>query len=118
MMLTEQVFAKAALLTGQLEQHSTELLKVFCRTAVTALEAELRDGVDISDCREEFLTAASLYALAALQEAAQAGSIAEFRAGDLTVKRGGGENAAVSMRRQAQRMMQPWRKDRFDFRGV
>ena len=118
MMLTDQIFAQAALLTGQLDDRQTELLKVLCLSAASSLNNRLRDGLTEEDCKADFVAAASLYALAALNEAGQAGGLEEFRAGDLTVKRSGMDTSSRCLQRQAELIMQPFLKDSFAFLGV
>ena len=118
MMLKEQIFAQAALLAGPLEERQTELLKLLCQTAAAALENRLREGLTADDCRADFVAAASLYALAALNEAGKNGGIEEFRAGDLTVKRSGMDTSSRCLQRQADLIIQPFLKDSFVFAGV
>ena len=115
MMLTQQVYAQAAILAGQLEEGQAELLRVLCEVAANSLTVRLRDGITPEDCKAEFIAAASLYALAALNEAA---TVEEFRAGDLTVKQGGADAASRCLHRQAELIIGPMLKDRFAFRGV
>lgn len=115
MMLTQQVFAQAVLLAGQLDEQQSDLLRVLCQAAAASLTARLRDGITPEDCKAEFIAAASLYALAALNEA---GAVEEFRAGDLTLKRSGTDTASRCLQRQADQIVAPLMKDRFSFRGV
>ena len=74
----------------------------------------------VEDCKADFVAAASLYALAALNEAGSGTAVEEFRAGDLTVRQGGGHRDAASrcLQRQAEMMILPYLKDRFSFLGV
>ena len=118
MMLTELVFAQAALLAGQLEERQEKLLKVLCQAAVSGLTSRLKIGLTPEDCKADFVAAASIYALAALNEAGQASDIAEFKAGDLTVKRGGMDAASRCLQHQAELIIQPFLQDRFSFQGV
>lgn len=117
-MMTDLVFSQAALLAGQLDERQTELLKLLCQGAVNALTVRLRDGLTAEDCKADFVAAASLYALAALQDAGAAADVAEFRAGDLMVKRGGMDTASRCLHRQAELIIQPFLKDSFAFLGV
>ena len=117
-MMTDLVYAQAARLAGQLEQRQTELLKVLCQAAVLSLENQLRDGLTAENCKADFVAAASLFALAALNEAGQAGTLEEFRAGDLTVKRSGMDTSSRCLQRQAELIIQPFLKDSFAFLGV
>ena len=118
MMLTEQIFAQAALLAGPLTERQTELLKVLVQTAESSLKNRLRDGLTGEDCKADFVAAASLYALAALHEAGKSGGLEEFRAGDLTVRRSGMDTSSRCLQRQADLIIQPFLKDSFAFVGV
>ena len=116
-MMREQVYARALLMAGDLDGHRQELLGVLCAANAAALEARLRSGLTPEDCREEFITAAGLSALADMDGFEE---VAEFKAGDLTVKTGqqDGEQRAESLRHQAESLMAPYLKDRFVFVGV
>ena len=118
MTLTEQIYAQALLLAGELEEKQTQLLKVLCQGAHNALAGRLREGLAPEDCKADFVAAASLFALAALNEAGQAGTLEEFRAGDLTVKRSGMDTSSRCLQRQAELIIQPFLKDGFVFLGV
>ena len=117
-MMTNLVYAQASLLAGELEAKQSDLLEILCRAAVSGLESRLREGITAEDCKADFIAAASLYALAALNEAGQAGNVAEFKAGDLTVKRGGTDTASRCLQKQAELIITPFLQDRFSFRGV
>ena len=118
MMMEQQVYAQALLLTGQLEGKQAELLKVLCRAAASSLEARLKEGITPESCKGAFVAAASLFALAALNEAGKTGGLEEFRAGDLTVKRSGMDTSSRCLQRQAELIIQPFLKDCFAFLGV
>ena len=118
MTLKEQVFAQALMMTGELDGPQTDLLDALCGASTAALVARLRDGLNPDDCRADFVAAASLFALAAMNEAGLGMDMEEFRAGDLTVKRGGGDAASRCLRRQADLIIAPYLKDSFSFRGV
>ena len=118
MMLTQQVFSNACLLAGELDKRHTDLLQILCRAAVNALRNQLRDGITEEDCKADFIAAASLYALAALNEAGQTGGMEEFHAGDLTIRRSSADAPSRCLHRQAELIMMPFLKDRFSFRGV
>ena len=120
MILNEQVYAQALLLAGNLEEQQARLLEVLCNAAASSLASRLRDGVMPEDCKADFIAAASLYALAALGDADTGAQVEEFRAGDLTVRQGGGHRDAASrcLQRQAEMMILPYLKDCFSFRGV
>ena len=116
--MKDLVFSQAALLAGQLEERQTELLKLLCQGAVTTLEVRLRDGLTAQDCKADFVAAASLYALAALNEAEGTADLEEFRAGDLTVRRSGMDTSSRCLQKQADLIIQPFLKDCFLFLGV
>lgn len=120
MMLKEQVFAQAMLLAGELDAQKTELLRVLCRVSTSSLAVQLKDGLTPDDCKADFIAAASLYALASLNSAEDTAALQEFKAGDLTVKQGGGSRDAASrcLERQAEMIIAPYLKDRFAFLGV
>jgi len=117
-MMTDLVVSQAALLAGQLDDRQTELLKLLCQSAVSILTPRLRAGITPEDCKADFVAAASLYALAALNEAGAASELAEFRAGDLTVKRSGMDTSSRCLQKQADLIIQPFLKDCFSFQGV
>ena len=116
MTVAAQVFAQAAALAGELEGRQGDLLKLLCSAAASSLAARLKEGITVEDCREDFTTAASLYALAAMNEAENGAE--EFKAGDLTVKRGGSDAASRCLQKQAELIIAPYLKDRFAFLGV
>lgn len=116
-MMTEEVYTRALTLAGELEEKEQKLLQLLCTSVVASLEQRLREEVCVEECREAFLSAACLYALAALPEGD--GGIAEFKAGDLTLRQG--ETAGTGkegLRQQAEMLMRPYLKDRFAFLGV
>ena len=120
MTLSEQVYAQALLLAGELEERQSQLLQVLCSAATSSLESRLRDGITAEDCKADFIAAASLYALASLDGVEETVRVEEFKAGDLTVRQSGtGRDAASNcLQRQADMMILPYLKDRFSFLGV
>lgn len=118
MTLEEQVYAQAALLAGELEDGQEEILSTLCVAAVSSLTARLRDGITADDCRADFVAAASLFALAAINTVVAGGAVEQFAAGDLTVRRGSGDAASRCLRHQAELVIAPYLKDRFSFLGV
>ena len=118
MILRDQVYAQALLLAGELEDCEGDILNALCTAATASLSARLRDGMRPEDCRADFVAAASLFALAALNEAGKTGGLEEFRAGDLTVKRSGMDTSSRCLQRQAELIIQPFLKDCFAFLGV
>ena len=118
MTMMDQIYAQAVLLAGELTEHQTTVLRALCTAACASLEARLRDGLTADDCKADFVAAASLYALAALNDAGRSGGLEEFRAGDLTVKRSGMDTSSRCLQRQADLIIQPFLKDSFAFLGV
>ena len=118
MTAAQTVFERATALAGELSERQKALLEVLCTAAVVSLTARLREGVTPEDCMEEFVAAASLTAVSALDESDIGGQIAEFKAGDLTVKRGSTGASGRRLERQAERMLAPYLRDSFLFRGV
>ena len=117
-MMTDLVFAQAALLAGQLDEQQTELLRLLCQAAAHSLENRLREGITADSCRADFIAAASLCALAALNESGQTGEISEFRAGDVTVKKSHRDVSSRCLQKQAELIIRPYLKDVFLFAGV
>ncbi len=120
MILSEQVYAQAAMLAGKLEENQAGLLRVLCGITTSSLAARLKEGLTPGDCKADFIAAASLYALAALNGAAQDSDMQEFKAGDLSIKKGssGKDAASRCLQRQADLIIAPYLKDRFAFLGV
>ena len=120
MTLAEQVFAQAALLAGELDERQTDLLSILCTSATTSLICRLRDGLTPDDCRADFVAAASLFAIAAMNSVDENVKVSEFKAGDLTVKQDFSSRDAASrcLQHQAELMIMPYLKDRFSFVGV
>ena len=118
MNLNEQICAQAALMAGPLDGMQTELLKVLCSGAESCLRARLRPGLTPEDCKPDFIAAASLFALASLNEAREGKDLEEFRAGDLTVRAKRRDTASRVLHNQAELMIMPYLRDRFSFTGV
>ena len=119
MMLNQQVYTQAALLAGQLEDQQTDLLRALCTAATASLAARLREGLRPEDCKADFVAAASLYALAALNSVKDGTQLEQVTAGDLTIRKSSTADPASNvLRNQANLMIAPYLKDRFCFRGV
>ncbi len=117
MTLAQQVYTQAATLCPP-QEGQQGILELFCRSCVTGLQARLRPGLAAEDCLADFVASAALYALAALSEYDGTGDFSHLQLGDLTVRRSGGNAAAVCLRSQAELMMFPYVQDSFSFRGV
>ena len=113
-MMTDQVFAQALLLAGDLDARQQEVLHSLCASCVRSLEAQLKEGITAEDCEECFVAAAGFHALAALEHFGT--GVEEFKAGDLTVKTGSGSRRDLA--RQAMILMRPYLRDPFLFVGV
>ena len=118
MTLTQQIYAQTLILMRDLQDKDRPLLEMLCRSAENSLRAKLRDGVSYEDCKADFVAAASLYALAALNEVGDTDRLEEISAGDLTLRKSSADAAANCLRNQAEIMITPYLKDRFSFRGV
>ncbi len=120
MMLAEQVYAHAVLLSGNLTEQQSRILEVLCSAATSSLTARLREGLTPDDCRADFIASASLMALAALAGVSGDAPVEQITAGDFTIRKGSMSYDAASncLRNQAELMMAPYLKDRFSFRGV
>ena len=118
MTLSEQVYAQAALLAGELSERQNGILRALCTASAASLAARLREGLRPEDCKADFVAAASLLALAALNGVAEDTAVEQITAGDLTIKKGSRDAASNCLRAQAELMITPYMKDRFSFMGV
>ena len=118
MTLTEQVYAQAALLAGDLDERQTNLLKLLCGASVSSLTARLREGLTPEDCKADFIAAASLLALAQMNGVEGDAQVEEFKAGDLKQGSKSRDAASQCLQRQAELMIAPYLRDGFSFRGV
>lgn len=118
MSLTEQVFAQALLLAGELTEHQQQVLQALCTAKVSILTARLRKGLTPEDCKADFIAAASLLALADLGSIGDGDRLEQISAGDFTIRKGSRDAASNCLRSQAELMIAPYLKDRFSFRGV
>ena len=111
MTIADQVLNQAELLVGEVDDPGRERLRLQCAATVRILKGKLRDGVAPEDVREAFVTAASLLAYSRWS---QTHDIQEFRAGDMTVKKG----QAADLEREALALLGPYLKSGFAFMGV
>ena len=118
MTLSEQVYAQAALLAGELSDRQMVILHALCAASAASLAARLREGLPPEDCKADFVAAASLLALAAMNGMAEDAAVEQITAGDLTIRKGSHDAAANCLRAQAELMITPYLKDRFSFLGV
>ena len=118
MSLADQVFSQASFMAQELTAENEALLEVVCQAAVSSLAARLRDNIGPEDCMSDFVTAAGMYALAAMSDIGDWGKIEQLTAGDVTVRRGNRDGAANYLRTQADILMAPYLKMPFAFMGV
>ncbi len=119
MTLKDQVFTQARVMAGPLDNEQSDLLSVLCTAAVNSLAARLREGLTPADCKADFIAAASLFALAALNGVGDSDPVRQVKIGDVTMTRADPRDAASNcLRNQAQMLIAPYLKDRFSFRGV
>lgn len=118
MTLSDQVYAQAALLAGNLDAQQQEMLKLLCSGTVNSLAAQLRGGLTPEDCKADFVAAASLYALAALSDLDGESRLEQVRLGDITLQRNGRDAASNCLRSQAALVMCPYVRDSLAFLGV
>lgn len=119
MTLKEQVFAQAALLAGQLERQQLDMLEALCTVSTASLTARLKEGLSPEDCKADFVAAASLFALAALNSVSDPQQLEQIKVGDMTLtKRNAMDAASRCLHNQAELMIAPYLKDRFSFRGI
>lgn len=102
----------------ELSEENAALLEVVCQAAVSSLTARLRDNLEPEDCLADFVTAAGMYALAAMSDIGNWSNVEQLTAGDLTVRRSSNDCAANYLRSQADLLMAPYLKSPFVFRGV
>ena len=119
MNLTDQIYAQALVMVGSLSPEQDALLRVLCQAAKATLASRLRAGVTPEDCRADFVSAGSLFALAALNRVREGDAPDQITAGDLTIRKNAASDpASAVLRNQAELMIAPYLKDRFSFQGV
>lgn len=120
MMTVQQILEAASVLAGELPPQQEHMLEALCGASLSSLSARLREEVTPEDCGETFVTAAALMSLASLVNCVDEMTTEQITAGDFTIRKGTSsrENAARSLKEQAEGMMVPYLKDRFSFQGV
>ena len=116
MNLTDQIYAQALVMVGNLAPEQDALLRVLCQAAKATLAGRLRSNITPEDCQADFIAAGSLLALAALSESDSGPE--RFTAGELTIQKSGGDAAARCLRSQAELILMPYVRDCFAFLGV
>lgn len=118
MTLTEQAYTQARLMAQELSEENQAMLEAVCSAAVTSLKLRLRDNVEPEDCMSDFVTAAAMYALAAMAGVGSMAQLEQMTAGDLTLRCSGNDAAGNCLRAQAEMLMRPYLKESFVFMGV
>lgn len=118
MTVTEQIYAQSLLLLQDLKDSDEQMLMVLCRCAENSLTSKLKDGLTPSNCKADFVAAASLYAVAAMSEQSDAKNPQQVNVGDLTIRKSDANPAACCLRYQAEMLIAPYLKDNFAFLGV
>ena len=117
MTLTQQVYYQARLMAQELTEENQVMLEAMCQASVSALKARLRENLEPEDCLADFVTAAAMYALAAMSGVTQMGQLEQVTAGDVTMRRST-DMAAGCLQSQAEALMAPYLNSRFLFQGV
>ncbi|WP_312636839.1 hypothetical protein [Oscillibacter sp.] len=113
--MQEEILTLARTLSGAGEDEEAALV-LLCKAAEKAWTGRLREDVEPEECREAFLCAAALFAVAGLS--ASRGGM-QFTAGDVSVTEPEGGKNAEALRREAERLMEPYvTAAEFRFRGV
>ena len=120
MSLIDQIQAHAQLMAGNMSPQQNLVLKTLCEAAASYLEHRLRDGLTPEDCKADFVAAASLMALAALNSYRAEDFSEHISVADFTMKTSKGykDVASQCLKTQAELMIAPYLKDRFAFMGV
>ena len=113
-----EVYTRARILAPGMTGENQAMLEAMCQSAVSALKARLREDLTVEDCKEDFVTAASLLALSTMTKISDMDQLEQITAGDLTLRRGNGDTASECLRAQAKLLMAPYVKDPFVFVGV
>ncbi len=101
----EEILTLAETLSGASEDE-TQTLALFCTAAEALWRRRLRGSVTPEECREAFLCAAALEAAAAMAQS-RSGAV-RFTAGDVSVTETDGGQTAAALRREAERLMEPY----------
>ncbi len=105
---------------GQLDGGNETALEALCAGAEQEVRGWLKPGVAPEDCESAFLLAAAWVALAG-RTAGDAGEVEQFAAGEVSIRRQGGDGAqrAAALRLQARQVLRPYLRDGgFAFQGV
>lgn len=118
MSLTEQVYTRARLMAQELTEENAVLLESVCRVCVESLRHGLRDNIGPEDCLSDFITAGAMLAIATMWEMGSLSNVAQFTAGEVSIRQSSNHISVESMRLQAQTLMRPYSKAGYVFVGV
>ncbi len=118
MTLIEQVYTQAHLMARELPEENQSMLEAVCAASVNALKLRLRENMTPEDCLSDFVSAAAMYAVAAMAEVGSMAQLEQVTAGDLTLRRSSGNSAVSCLRYQAEMLMKPYLREPFVFVGV
>lgn len=118
--MTEEILALCRAMGAEEDQE--ELLLPLIQVVCERLAGRLKPEVMPEDCGPAFPLAAAMVVMERLSGLTGGGSIGEvasFTAGDLTIKRESGGQAAKGLAQQAGELLAPWLRDSgFVFQGV
>ena len=113
--MTEQVLELLKKLCAA-DQDET-VMRLLCQAACSRLRGMLASGATLEDCGEMFPLAAAYLIMDWLDDLNDGADITALSAGDLTVRREGGQRGRG--KEQAMTLLAPWLRDEgFVFRGV
>ena len=118
MTLAEQVYAQARLMAQGLGEEAGPVLEALCASAVACVKARLRVNVEPEDCLSDFVTAAAMLALAAINELGDTVSYEQIEGEALDLRPSDTDAAANCLRYQAELLMRPYFKQPFVFIGA
>lgn len=102
---TEEIYNAAVILKGG----QSEALRTYCAVAALAVSGRLREGVSVSNFYEIFIKACAMMAVAADSEFGSLNEVSSFKAGEVSVTRGGGgSSSAQALRKQAEALLVPY----------
>lgn len=109
-----QISTLAAPLLGSLTPQQTALFSEIVMAVQEELTAQLRPGLDPTECVDSLILAAVLLSVSAMRQLKDS-DVTDFTAGTLKVSIRNDHSVYAQM---ADRLLAPWRADGFAFRGV
>ena len=101
-------------LLGTLTQAQNELFATIVDAVLEEIAAQLRPGVELSQCEESLTLAAVLRSVSAMRKLMES-DVSDFTAGTLRISLRSDHSVFAET---ADRLIAPWRVDGFAFRGV